>query len=105
MDDTPTVTYSLGNERIIKCKRPNNKDGKWHDDKEWSDYMTFKSGSIGIINPLDERPAPGDDPTNNVQYLHGGIDESKNKLSMVMTFRVSDFVNIYDNNSRLILDN
>ena len=63
--NTCTAVYSIGGPRALKWLKRYHIGGTWKLDKDWKDSMSLTSGSIVIINPLDERPTQRDGNPNN----------------------------------------
>ena len=93
-EDTPTITLTMGSDRVIHYQRRYSNGGKWEIDATFSHSETLKHGTIGIVHPDDERPFKMniDGKIRNCQYQHGNIRISRNKLSVALVFRhVSTF--------------
>ena len=100
--NTPTVVYTLGDERTLNWRRRLWSNKKVLMDKLFKHAMNLPEGSAVLINPLDETPKPMTNSDSNEQFVHGNVKVRKGKMSICLAFRVVDYVNLYDNNNNLI---
>ena len=107
-ENTPTVIVNIGDSRKLKWRRRMltldlvTKRYKWVVDKKWKDVMVISSGTIVIINPLDEIPAV--DPVLGImiQYQHGGVVVNGSKFSCAYAFRNVKSYGMYNEKNELI---
>ena len=66
--------------------------------------MHMTSGTIVIFNALDEIPSLHPILGILVQYQHGGVVVSGNKLSCGFAFRVVKHSMLYNHNNQMIVD-
>ena len=77
---------------------------RWEVDKAWKEVMHMTSGTIVIVNALDEIPSQHPTLGILVQYQHGGVVVSGNKFSCGYVFRVVKNSRLYNNNNQVIVD-
>ena len=93
-ENTPTVIVTIGDSRKLKWRRRilvfDFVTGryKWKIDKTWQHVMHITSGSIVIVNPLDEVPTQTAVVGMLIQYQHGGVIVNGSKFSCAYAFRV-----------------
>ena len=99
--NTPTVVYTLGDNRSLNWKRRHRvKGGKgrnvWNVDKTWSASYDLHDSSVTIINPKDEDPLSSNNLSSLTQYIHGGVNVKGCQLSVGLVFRQVDYEAAYD---------
>ena len=106
VQNTPVVTYSLGNTRNLKwlCRasiKPNGGNyAKWVVDKSWGG-VTYElvNDSISIGNPKDEDPASAQNIEMKCQYQHGHCKITGSNMSVGFVFCVVNRKQLYCNNT------
>ena len=90
LEDTPTITLTLGSPRVLKFQRRFVGDkGTWEIDPSFTHHETLSHGTVSIVHPDDERPFEMKigGKTRKVQYQHGNIRVGKNQMSIALVFR------------------
>ena len=104
--NTPTVIFTIGDERILKWqRRTKEKGGIWNIDTLWSLFiMHIKDGSITIVHPLDETPT--EDPVSGdyVDYKHGEVNIAPNLYSIGFAFRNVDCERLHTTDNCMLPD-
>ena len=102
---TPTVIYSIGDERLLKwIKRTKQSGGNWTANKVWSFLMYIRDGSVTIVNHLDETPDENPDTGERAQYQHGGITVGNSLFSIGFAFRNVDCERLHSSDNCMIPD-
>ena len=79
------------NSNETKAKRYN----IWVEDSSRSSKFDINSNTVTTINPLDEDPISSKNKDDIVQYLHGGVSATGDKLSMGLVYRVVNCEKVY----------
>ena len=79
--NTPTVVYTLGDERTLNWRRRLWSNKKVLMDKLFKHAMNLPEGSAVLINPLDETPKPMTNSDIIEQFVHGNVKVRKGKMS------------------------
>lgn len=90
LEDTPTITLTIGNSRKIMYQRRYADDkGKWQIDPSFNHSEILSHGTICIVHPDDERPFSMEigGKSRKCQYQHGNLRVSQNKMSIAFVFR------------------
>ena len=109
-ENTPTVIVNIGDNRNLKWRRCiikyniSTRRHRWEVDKTWSETMHISSGSIVIVNPLDEIPCQHPTLGMFIQYQHGGVVVKENKFSCAFAFRIVKHKFLYNKNNEMIVD-
>ena len=107
-ENTPTVIVTIGDSRKLKWRRRilvlDLVTGryKWQIDKIWKHVMHVASGSIVIVNPLDEIPTQTAVIGILIQYQHGGVIVNGSKLSCAYAFRVVKTSKVYNKSNQML---
>ena len=108
-ENTPTVIVNIGDKRNLKWRRRilkydiNTGRNKWEVDTSWKQIMHISSGSVVIVNPLDEIPSIHPILGTLIQYQHGGVVVTGNKFSCAFAFRVVKEIRLYNKNNQMIV--
>ena len=106
VQNTVTVVYSLGSTRYLKWSRRSLVNGsrskKWRNDNEWNTTFNITSDSLSFIHPDDENPMSPKNSDKLHQYLHGGVQLSKDAFSIGFAFRVVDSIKDYNTETNLM---
>ena len=106
-ENTPTVIVNIGDKRNLKWRRRilkydiNTGRNKWELDTSWKQIMHISSGSVVIVNPLDEIPSIDPSLGTLIQYQHGGVVVTGNKFSCAFAFRVVKEIRLYNKNNQM----
>ena len=108
VEGTPTVIYSLGDERSvnwIRRQRGTSDNGRehWIVDETFSSTFKLSSNSLTIANTLDEDPRFVDKQGFKYQYQHGNVNVSGNKFSAGLVFRTVDSIEAYNTDSDIMV--
>ena len=107
-ENTPTVIVTIGDSRKLKWRRRilvlDLVTGryKWQIDKTWKHVMHISSGSIVIVNPLDEIPTQTAVIGMLIQYQHGGVIVNGSKFSCAYAFRVVKTTKVYNKSNEAL---
>ena len=109
-ENTPTVIVNIGDDRKLKWRRRvltynhSTHRYKWVVDKIWRHVMHISSGTIVIVNPLDEIPTLHPIIGVMIQYQYGGVIVQGSKFSCAFAFRSVKTCRSYNSNHQLQLE-
>ena len=102
VEDTPTITLTIGDPRTIHYKRRCSSNGKTWDDNMMHLHSDILShGTVNVIHPDDERPFEmtiGKDK-KVCQIQHGDIKVGKDQMSITLVFRTVRTISLFDKNT------
>ena len=108
VENTPTITLTIGDSRIIHYHRRYSSNGKfWDKDLEPVHSHTLSHGSINVVHPDDERPFEIEmgNQRKKCQIQHGNIRVGLNKMSIAFVFRTVKTISVFDKSThRRIID-
>ena len=108
--NTLTVKVNIGDGRKLKWRRgiltfdPFTRRYKWAVDKKWRDNMDINSGTIVIVNSLDEVPTIDTIIGTMIQYQHGGVIVSGSNFSCALAFRNVKWFGEYNTKNQLKIE-
>ena len=110
VENIPALIYSLGNSRTLKWKSRHISKSSigrsiWKDDTDSTHIFSLGSDTVTIINPLDENPLNVNNIQRKLQYLHGGVSVTGEKVSVGLVFRVVKSTCVYNqNDDTMVID-
>ena len=98
VENTPTITLTIGDPRTIRYHRRYSSDGvRWDEELKHvhTDYLSH--GTINVVHPDDERPFEVRLEGNSkpCQIQHGHVRVGLNKMSIALVFRTVKNVSLF----------